>query len=133
MNKNNTKMIKVLTGGVLPVKPFLYGPVLTPYPETYDRIFTMVTANVQVVEVLQNGEEVKLSTSNFDSDNEKTPKKNTKVEKETKEPVAPKIQDAPVEVEPEVEPVIEEPKKEIVEDVIHSTDKIQKPKNNKKK
>jgi hypothetical protein len=68
------KKIKIYTTGILPIKNFLYGPVYTPYMEDTTTLFEMITSNVDVREVLDNNEELKLTINNFDKDNNiKTP------------------------------------------------------------
>ena len=74
----NKKKIKILTKGIITVKGFIYGPVLTPYYEDLDTIFEMLSTGIKVVEVLDDGTEVELSIMNFNTDNssKKTSRKN---------------------------------------------------------
>lgn len=99
-----TKKIKILTSGVIECKGFIYGPVLTPYQETVDTIFTMVSRGIEVVEVLDDGTEVQLSTKNFDTLN------STEVTKPKQENVKPIVSTKPVVEESVIEePVFNEP------------------------
>lgn len=65
------KKIKILTQGILPGKSFIYGPVLTPYYETDVVIFQLLSKGVEIVEVIEDDAEVKLTISNYLSDNTK--------------------------------------------------------------
>jgi len=65
-----TKNIKILSRTPIRAKGGIYGPILTPYTEKTSIIFAMITQGVDVVEVLKDGTEVKLTTINFDKDNE---------------------------------------------------------------
>lgn len=65
------KKIKILTRGVITSKNFVYGPVLTPYPETLDNIYKLLADGVSVVEVTDDGKEIPLDTMNYDKDHSK--------------------------------------------------------------
>lgn len=95
------KKIKILTSGPIRAKGLIYGPVLTPFMETEDNIFTLLAAGVEIVEVLPDGKEVKLSMMNFKNDNAFVP---------DQDPVAetPVVEDPVVEIEPVVEDVVVE-------------------------
>jgi len=101
----NKKRIKILTKGIITVKGFIYGPVLTPYNEDLDTIFKMLSTGVEVVEVLDDGTEVKLDMMNFNADNVvKDEKKTTSRRSHQAEDNKPS--------EPVVEPTVEEVKEE---------------------
>lgn len=65
----NQKRIKIFTKGILPLKGNITGPILTPYMENVDTIFKLVAAGINVYEVLDNNNQVKLTIHNFDKDN----------------------------------------------------------------
>lgn len=79
------KKIKILTPGIINAKGFIVGPVITPYIEECEMIFKMISTGVNVVEVLDNGSEITLNVSNFDTDNNK--KGSTKAPKKVTAPV----------------------------------------------
>ena len=64
------KRIKILTSGPIPSRGNIYGPVLTPFYEPVSSIFKFVASGIDVVEVLSDGSEVKLTVSNYKNDNE---------------------------------------------------------------
>lgn len=76
------KKIKILTHGPIRIKGFINGPVLTPYYEDTDTIFKMITSGIDIVEVCDNGTEIKLDISNFTLNNNKE-----KISKEVKKPI----------------------------------------------
>lgn len=65
----NFKRVKIYTQGMIEPKGCIYGPILTPYKEKLETIFNLISANYHVVEVLPDGKEVILTTSNYDKDN----------------------------------------------------------------
>ena len=79
------KRIKILTPGPIPSRGNIYGPVLTPFYETLSSIFRFVASGVDVVEVLSDGTEVKLTVSNYKNDNEVTKINEEKVNNEVTE------------------------------------------------
>ena len=105
------KRIKVLSRGPIECCGFIYGPILTPYMETLSKIFKMVSANVHVVEVLEDGTEVRLTVENLKKDNSVKPVEESKVE------------------EPVVEPTVEEeiPTEEVTHEEVESTEKDCEP------
>lgn len=105
------KKIKILTSGPIRAKGLIYGPVLTPFMETEDNIFTLLAAGVRVVEVLPDKTEVELTLSNFRADN--TPKAAPVVEPEpVQEPVVDEVPEETVEVTVET-PAVEEPAEDV--------------------
>ena len=140
------KKIKILTTGAIRVKGFINGPVLTPYMEDTATIFAMVSQGVKVVEVCNDGSEVRLTTSNFADDNNKvidevkmteSVKENTDVimneeVSETKEEVKEIVEETEATefvVEEKNEEVIEpEVIPEVKEDVKVEPEKVQVPK-----
>jgi hypothetical protein len=62
----NKKLIKILSRGPIYEKNGVYGPITVPYVENVRTIFLMLRGGKFIVEVLPNGEEVKLTISNFD-------------------------------------------------------------------
>ena len=65
------KRIKILTRGAIRVRGFINGPVLTPYYEDISTIFAMVSEGIHIVEVCEDGTEIRLTSSNFAEDNNK--------------------------------------------------------------
>ncbi len=117
MDNNEKKRIKVLSRGPIECCGFIYGPILTPYWETLAKIFKMVSANIHVVEVLEDGTEVKLTVENFKRDNTVTPvvEATPEVVEEVKEDIQEEVVEE-VEVEPTVvEEVEDEIKLETIE------------------
>ena len=82
------KKIKILTKGVITVKGYISGPVLTPYYEDISTIGDLLRSGINVVEVLSDGREVKLTIQNFEDEIDK--------------PVEKPVEEKPVEVAPEV-------------------------------
>jgi len=66
-----TKIIKILSITPIAAKGGVYGPILTPYTEKTNIIFSMITQGLKVVEVLKDGTELKLTAINFDKENNK--------------------------------------------------------------
>ena len=66
------KRIKILTHGPIRVKGFINGPVLTPYLEDINTIFSMVSQGVHVVEVCNDKTEIRLTANNITEDNTKS-------------------------------------------------------------
>lgn len=79
------KRIKILTSGVIKIKGFINGPVLTPYYEDINTIFALVSGGVKVVEVCDDGEEILLNTSNFSNDNSKAARDAAKAKEEAEQ------------------------------------------------
>ena len=113
----NEKKIKVLTGGLLNVPGFLYGPILTPYKEKLSVIYRLIVSGINVVEVCDDGREIVLTRDNYDVDNtmSKTPSNespvvdsgvNNKVEEET--------EDGSVDTEESDETVVNENETEVI-------------------
>lgn len=71
MESTARKPIKVLDRKmVLTSRGLVRGPILRPYQEKVDAIFTMLSRyDANIVEVLPNGKEVKLTLQNFNKDN----------------------------------------------------------------
>ena len=103
------KKIKILSTGPIECCGFVWGPVLTPYMETTSKIFKMISAVIHVVEVLEDGTEVRLTVENLRKDNS--------VEPEVKEDVI---------EEPKAEEVVEVPsiESEQVEEVTEVTETV---------
>lgn len=78
------KKIKILTTGVIKVKGFINGPVLTPYFEDLNTIFALVSAGVKVVEVCDDGAEITLTPSNFSDDHSKASREAVEAEAKAK-------------------------------------------------
>lgn len=70
-DKKDTKLIKVNDRGMIYTsRGMVRGPITVPYLEKFDAILLMVTRfNHDVVEVLKDGSEVKLTVHNFNLDN----------------------------------------------------------------
>lgn len=109
------KKIKILTSGPIRAKGLIYGPVLTPYMETEDNIFTLLAAGVKVVEVLPDKTEVELTLSNFRADNSVKPVPTVEPVVEPEPVQEPVVEEAPVEetVEVTVETPVEEPAEDV--------------------
>lgn len=71
MESTQRKPIKVLDRKmVLTSRGLVRGPILHPYQEKIDAIFTMLSKyDANIMEVLPNGKEVKLTLQNFNKDN----------------------------------------------------------------
>lgn len=80
-----TKRIKILTRGVITSKNFVYGPVLTPYPETLQNIYKLLADGVNVVEVTDDGKDIPLDTMNYDKDHSKAARMKASEELQKKE------------------------------------------------
>lgn len=74
-----TKRIVIPHNGPIYPKGGVYGPINTPYVENVRTIGVLLLNNYPVEEVLDNGEQVKLTLQNYDKDNS--------VKKETAESV----------------------------------------------
>ena len=73
MANKNTKLIKITSRGMVTTsRGRVVTPINRPYRENVDTIFKMLTTTPAptILEILGNGRTVKLSTSNFDKDNE---------------------------------------------------------------
>ena len=121
----DSKKIKILTSGLIPVKGFYTGPILTPHMETVERIFKLVAAGIKVVEVLNDGTELVLNVSNYNTDNNKksvdeTPVNPPVVTPESKvvdeTPVVTETSEETVDVTTETEPEVSE----VVDDIAES-------------
>ena len=93
MNKN-TKMIKVTSRGTVTTsRGIVFAPIVRPYRESVDTIFGMLTRDeATVIEILDNGTEVKLTPQNFDKDNSiqfNKPEEKKQPEQKTPTPVIP--------------------------------------------
>lgn len=104
-------------------------PILRPYVENCDTILQMLTRdNATIVEVLDNGQEIKLTVQNFASDNSSAPVQEVKPEpkkEEVKPVVIPAVDEMPIaDTTPEVPVVEEEPTVEdvVVEPVVETTE-----------
>jgi len=93
----NKKRIKILTTGVIKVKGYINGPVLTPYYETIDDIIKLLIAGIKVVEVLDDGSEVALNLNNVSSsnDDEKSAPGVDETPASVVEPVESKLEETP--------------------------------------
>lgn len=125
------KRIKILTTGAITVKGFINGPVLTPYWEDTATIFSMVSKGIHVVEVCDDGSEVRLTLNNFADDNSKVSREAKKAKqaelvnnimngnndtiKEESTEVKEEVKEETVEESEITEPIIEEKKEEVVE------------------
>lgn len=109
----NTKKIKILTHGILPMNGFICGPILTPYNESIDTIHEMVSKGIEVVEVTEDGSEVKLTRTNI-SDNKKPAQQKSKQKEKpvVEEKVVEKVSEVVEDVPENKEEVPEEEKKE---------------------
>lgn len=58
------KKIVINTAGPISLKSGIYGPILTPYKERIETVVALVTHGYNVLEVLENGEQVKLTLQN---------------------------------------------------------------------
>lgn len=114
----NKKKIKILTRGAIRVKGFINGPVLTPYYEDVNTIFAMIVAGVHIVEVLEDGSEVRLTTTNFAEINTPEQPVKTKTENEPKAPIIKEEEN----VEEVIEEVRQEPETVIISEVINMTE-----------
>lgn len=63
------KRVKVLTNAPIRAKGWAYGPITVPYFESTIVIFAMLREGIKVVEVLDNGTELELTSLNFEKDN----------------------------------------------------------------
>lgn len=81
----NKKKIKILSSGIIRVKGYICGPVLTPYDEDVDTIYKMLAEGIDIVEVTDDGREVELTVSNFKDDHSSAALKKAEEEKERKE------------------------------------------------
>lgn len=75
------KRIKITTNGPITipnpkkgVPTYIWGPVLTPYYETVDMIFKLLSVGVKINEVTDGGDEVELTLQNYQNDNSKKTK-----------------------------------------------------------
>lgn len=121
------KKIKILTTGVIRLKGFINGPVLTPYYEDLSTIFALVSGGIKIVEVCDDGTEILLTTGNFSEDHSKAAREKKETEKKAKEQAAVKkeekiVEPAQIEEEPkesadkvdiESEPTMSEPVEEV--------------------
>ena len=117
----DSKRIKILTSGVIPVKGFFCGPILTPHRETISNIYRLISAGINVVEVLDNGSEVKLTMMNYNIDNNPHAYVNKKPVGST--PVVfiePETIEEPVEIKVEDEKIVDEPVEEVKLPVIET-------------
>ena len=73
--KIDSKKIKILTSGPITAIGYIWGPVLTPYFETMNNIFKMLSAGVNIVEVADDGVEIPLSIQNYQDNNSKEARK----------------------------------------------------------
>lgn len=132
---NTKKRIKVLSSGIIRVKGFMYGPILTPYFEDIDTIYAMITSGVKVVEVADDGKEIELTISNIGSDNTSTTKKSTTETKKHTDPVKQEKGAEPVaevKKEAEKEPeVVQEHRKPAEENKYQKYQKYNKYNNNR--
>ena len=101
------KKIKVLTSGIIRVKGYMCGPILTPYFEDIDTICKMLAENIKVVEVCDDGTEAVLTISNVGNDNSETAKR--KAAELKKKAAEERKKAAAVEKEPESTIVFENP------------------------
>lgn len=100
------KKIKILTRGPIRVKGFINGPVLTPYYETTNTIFAMLSENINIVEVCDDGVEIPLTLKNFTEDNSKAAREAREKKNVVKEDVKEETKEESV-VEPEKDKVEE--------------------------
>lgn len=124
------KKIKILTDGVIRVKGFINGPVLTPYKEDISTIFALVSSGVKVVEVCDDGTEITLTTSNFSEDHSKPHVKEEVMEEkvendqtdDVKNEVNEEVHEEKIETteEQSIEENVDDIESESVEEVVHS-------------
>ena len=112
---NDKKRIKILSTGILPVIGFINGPILTPYYESVQTIYQMVLKGIEIVEVLPDGTEVKLTHANVMTDNTKKQEKKVSKQSKVKDPVVEEVKENPVEDIPTVV-VTEDPVKDTATD-----------------
>lgn len=119
--KKDTKMIRVVSRGFVNTsRGRVISPIITPYKESVNRIWSMLTVDrADVEEKLPDGSFIKLNIQNYDKDN--TIKADvatgapSSVVEPPKEPEVPENNQTPVEeqkVEVPAEEKVEEPKKE---------------------
>ena len=121
MNRSDSKMIRITSRGfVTTSRGRVISPIMSPYRETLDRIWNMITADrADVEEKLPDGNFIKLTTQNFDKNNFVS-----------KEPVAP-VPNKPVEKEDTEKtwetPEIKDVPKNDVETPVESTEPVNEP------
>ena len=116
--KKDTKMIRVVSRGFVNTsRGRVISPIITPYKESINRIWSMLTVDrADVEERLPDGSFIKLNIQNYDRDNTIDTDVATGVPSKTNEaPVAPENNQSPVEEQKNEVPAeekVEEPKKE---------------------
>lgn len=120
MNNIKTKMIRITSRGfALTSRGRVMTPIISPYRESVERIWSLITTDrADVEEQLNDGSFIALTVQNFDKDNNKKPTPPVTGEKTftNKDNVKPEVEKA-VEVAPVVEVVEEKP---IVETLVES-------------
>jgi hypothetical protein len=101
------RKIKILTKG--PIRPMnnCHGPILTPWEVSEERVRVFLKAGLDVVEVMPNGTEKKLTLTDVMVNGEDAP---------AEKPVEPPKAEAPVDDAPAAEVKYEEPVEEAVEE-----------------
>jgi hypothetical protein len=82
------KRIVIKYNGPIYPKAGVYGPIDIPYLEDHQTIFALLVQNYPVYEVLDNGEELRLTIANFEADNNAPVKVLSPVEEVVTEEVA---------------------------------------------
>lgn len=100
----SSKMITVQSRGYITTSRGRFmAPIRTPYLETTDRIWSMITQDrADVWERLSNGKDIQLNAQNFDQDNN-APVEEKKVDTKAAEPVTPVTQESAS--KPSIDPV----------------------------
>lgn len=132
--KKDTKMIRVVSRGFVNTsRGRVISPIITPYKESINRIWSMLTIDrADVEEKLPDGSFIKLNIQNYDRDN--TIKADvasgapSSVVEPPKEPKVPENNQTPVEeqkVEVPAEEKVEEPKKEETPEVSEEVEPVE--------
>ena len=109
LRNEDTKMIKILSEKHIYSKGGIFGPVLTPFRETVADIFLMLLENVELVEVTEDGKDVKLTIQNFNKVNTGVTEEEVEDEEDAEEGAGDEEEsvDGGEESEPKPEPVPE--------------------------
>lgn len=78
-----TKKVTVHSAGTLHLLGGMTGPVLTPFPCDVEKIYSMIVTKVDVREKLNNGQIIKLTLENYNTDNNVVQRANEHVNEET--------------------------------------------------
>ena len=130
------KRIKITSRGlVFTSRGRCITPIFRPYVENCETILQMLTRdNATIVEVLDSGEEIKLTVQNFASDNSSKQVDEVKVEPKKEEVKAVVVEPTPAPVVEEVKVKVEEPvavvdlatnEEEVVEEPVVETPEVE--------